>query len=186
MATNDVAICNAALSKIGVPSISSLSDSDSISTQCNLRYGPVRDWLLASYPWNFAIQRSSLTADATDPEYEFEKRFSVPANCLRVLELEDNSYDYKIEGGFILTNQDSIKIKYIAKITDTTTHSPGFDELLALYLAKDLCVKLVQSVSLRRSLLQELNIQIRDIRSIDAQEGKPRQFDVNTWTNARL
>lgn len=64
MLASSVAICNVALSRIGHPAISSLSDSNEAARQCNIHYEPCRDTLLSSYPWSFAIKRTTLITEA--------------------------------------------------------------------------------------------------------------------------
>lgn len=63
MASSEVAICNSALIKIGAAEITSLSDVNKRAQLCNEQYSKLRDELLRSHPWNFAIARKVLSLD---------------------------------------------------------------------------------------------------------------------------
>lgn len=56
-------ICNSALTKIGAATISSISDTNKRALLCNEQYAKLRDDLLRSHPWNFAIKRAYLAKD---------------------------------------------------------------------------------------------------------------------------
>tara|TARA_R100001530_G_scaffold114015_1_gene80959 strand:+ start:206 stop:1021 length:816 start_codon:yes stop_codon:yes gene_type:complete len=64
MASSEVAICNSALIKLGAAEISSLSDTNKRAQLCNAQYSKLRDELLRSHPWNFAIGRKVLSLDS--------------------------------------------------------------------------------------------------------------------------
>jgi hypothetical protein len=61
MATSVEAICNSALIKVGSKQITSISDANKRAELCTLMYPKVRDKVLKSHPWNFAIKRKSLS-----------------------------------------------------------------------------------------------------------------------------
>lgn len=265
MAATELEICNAALSRLGAPSISSLSDVDKKAQTCSLMYPRTRDNLLRSHPWNFALKRVELlpldatVTYATDlitvaaapatgskvvffsssngvpqplqqgveyfvinispttfkvastlalalagtaldlvddgvvtafyyqvpPAFGYSMKFLLPTDYLRVFRLEFSDMEYKIEGGYLLCNESSVRMLYIAKITDVTKFEPMFDHLLSVMLAHEMSYSLVQSVTLKNELAREVQILLRDVRSADAQEGSPENFEFNTWTEAR-
>lgn len=187
MATSSVAICNSALIKLGVETISALSDNTRQAILCNEQYAKIRDKLLYSHPWNFAIKRATLVVTATEPEYEFAYQYTLPTDCLRVWETQYGSDQdfYQVEGGFLYSDYTDVSIKYIAKITDTTKYSPAFDECLALMIAIDLEYSLVQSNSFKNTLLGELQQELRDVRSFDAQENPSYPYQDDVFLNAR-
>jgi hypothetical protein len=60
MSTTVEEICNSALIKCGSKPISSITDSNKRAELCTTMYPKVRDKLLRSHPWNFAIRRMPL------------------------------------------------------------------------------------------------------------------------------
>lgn len=187
MADDAVAICNSALIKLGVEPISTLADNTRQAILCNHQYAKSRDKLLYSHPWNFAVKRALLVATATDPVYEFDYEYTLPADCLRVWETQyGNTEDfYQVEGSFLYSNYTDVYIKYIAKITDTTKFSPTFDDLLAIDIAIELEYALVQSNSYKNTLLMERKEILRDARSFDAQENPSYPYQEDVFLNAR-
>jgi len=186
MAVNNIEICNAALSRLGAPFISSLSDTDKRSKLCNLMYDRVRKKLLRAHPWNFAIKRVELINNGIEPAFGYSNEFMLPSDYLRALGLEHSDDEYKVEGSFLITNETEAKLLYIANIEDTTKFDVMFDELFALTLAFELSYSLVQSVSLKQGIASELAVILRDTRSIDAQEGTPDDFEFDEWLTARI
>lgn len=187
MAATEVAICNSALIKLGVETITALSDNSRQALLCNLQYAKTRDKLLISHPWNFAIKRALLVVTVTAPVYEFDYQYTLPTDCLRVWETQygaDQDF-YQVEGGFLYSNYTDVYIKYIAKITDTTKFTPAFDDLLALDLAIELEFALVQSNSFKNTLIGERKEILRDVRSFDAQENPSYPFQDDVFLNAR-
>jgi len=187
MAASEVAICNSALIKLGVETIASLAENSRAARLCNEQYAKIRDKLLYSHLWNFAVKRATLVATVAVPVYEFDIEYTLPTDCLRVWETQYGpSKDfYQVEGGKLYSNYTDVSIRYIAKITDTTKFSPTFDECLALLLAIDLEFALVQSNSFKNTLLAELKEEIRDTRSFDAQENPAYAYQEDTFLDSR-
>lgn len=186
MANSALKICNSALIKLGASKIDSLLDSNKAAVLCNEQYSKMRDRLLMSHYWNFAIKRASLVEDATSPAFEWENRFVLPTDFLRAISTEYNSDEWVIEGGYLLTNESEINLKYIAKITTTTEFTPTFDEALAYMIAAELAYPLVQSRSLSQDMWKKAEQVLRDTRSFDAQEGSMIHTEANDWLDARV
>lgn len=185
MAITDVGICNSALIKLGVEPISSLSDNSRQALIMNEQYSKVRDALLYDHPWNFAMKRASLTQNGTTPSYEFDYTHTLPADCLRVWNTEYAEDFYQVEGRTLLTDYETIKIKYVSQVTDPTKFTPAFAEALALKLAADTCFALVQSNSLKQTFDEEIRRYIPSARSADAQENPAYDLEQDIFLNAR-
>ncbi len=183
---SDVDIVNQAIVKVGAETISSLSDSTEVARVFNRIYERVRNDLLYSHPWNFAIKRISIAADATVPIFNWANRFALPSDCLRVLSTDlDDPEEWHVEGAYVVANASTLKIEYIAKVTDVTKYSAGFIEVLSAKLAADACYSLVQSVTLRQQLKDEYKESLRQARSFDAQEAAGDRVYADSWLNAR-
>src|SRR5210317_2378918 len=113
-----VQICNIALTNVGETKIAALNEENERARVVNLRYEDCRDSVLRSHPWNCAVHRVELSADVTAPAWGYAKRFALPADCLRVLDIENYFEEYEVEGRYILTDSTAVKLKYIKKITD--------------------------------------------------------------------
>lgn len=191
MATADVDIVNSALAKIGAPLIVALTDTVRAAVICNEQYPKMRKKLLSSHPWNFATKRVALAATANTPIYEFTTEFLLPSDVLRVLDtdlLEDEpwSVEFNVDNNkVLLCNSDSIKIKYIKDITDPTKFPPYFDEALSWLLASDIAFAITQSSSVAQAMYTGFKNEVREARSMDAQESGRESFEANLWIDVR-
>lgn len=188
MATSSVEICNSALIKIGAERITSLSDDNQRAILCNEQYAKLRDELLLSHPWHFAKTRATPAVDVTAPEYEWDYRFALPADCLRILSLDIEEFNGKWveESEYILCNSDVISMLYIKQVTDTTLFPPTFSEALACKIAADISYALTQNATLQKTMYDVAKEKIADARSFDSQAtGNVVQARGNTWANSR-
>lgn len=184
MSVSDVGICNSALIKIGASRINSLADNNKAAIICSEQYTKLRDEVLRSHPWNFAIKRAALGALVTPPAYEWLTAFQLPGDCLRVIETQ---YDepYTVEGRSLLANVTTINIRYIAQIVDPTLFDSIFQEALALRIAADLSTAITNSQPMQDRMFAAYKEQLRLARSMDAQEGTPEDENPTIWAQVR-
>jgi hypothetical protein len=208
MAASEVAICNLALGRIGAGRISALNDQSAEARACNAIYAILRDELLERHPWTFAIGRSELSQDATAPEFDYSYRYALPADCLRVIKVNDedvaipvnvfgNDIDgtiysavsgqkwWEIEQGFLCTNETAISIKYIARITDPTKFSSSFVKLLTMRLAPDLAMQITKNATLAESLEAKFFKEFADATGVNSQQDHPDTTAVSSYVTAR-
>jgi len=187
MATSETAIANSALMKLGAERILSLNDDTREARILKEQYEKVRDDLLRSHPWNFAIERVTLAALTTTPAFGFTYEYQVPADCLRILETDtgNEGEEWQKEGDKIRSDVAPMSIKYVKKVTDPNLFDANFAEVLAIKLASDVCYAITQSTTLKAALLDEYKAKIREARSFDGQEGGTRQVYARQWLNSR-
>lgn len=105
--------------------------------------------------------------------FGYKYRYALPADCIRVLELEDK-VPYRIESTGIVCDQEGfIQIKYCFYNITPTTYSGAFVKALTLKLAEDISYLLVQSASLQAAIASEAERYLRKARSMNSQEGTP-------------
>jgi hypothetical protein len=104
---------------------------------------------------------------------------------------EEIHYPYSPEGKQILSNETSMQIRYIKKVTDPNTFDPLFTEVLILKLAIKLVMPLSQDKVLRRELEDELRGTPRQpglmamVRMMDKNETETAgELLANTWNDA--
>ena len=118
--TSAVDIANSALNNIGASTINSLTEDSVAARIVNQRYVFVRDAVFRSHPWNCLVRRASLAQNSTAPTWGYTYAYNLPTDpyCLRVLRLEKLDLDYKVEGRTIVSDEQTMKIKFIARVTD--------------------------------------------------------------------
>lgn len=190
MAT-DVEICNQALARCGAAPITALDDANDKARLCLENYEPVLQAMLRRHPWNFAVKRVELAEDSETPLNEWAHQFPLPADpyCLRVLQVNDGFNDYVIEGRMILTNAETLKLRYVARVNESE-FDPLFVESFVLQLASKFAYRLQVSETLRGAILQELQqLAMPDARNADSMEQREPLVDPaseSTWVAARF
>ncbi len=191
---SDIGVVNAALHKLGVSRIVAFTDTSKQGLIANDTFADIRDALLRAHPWNFAIERAALAADATAPEWGYDVRYALPEGatpCLRVLECEgedENSGRWTVEGRFILTALTApLNIRYIKRITDANSMDAVFREALSSRLAMEWATPLTKSSQIKSEMTQLYNqLKMPEARSIDGQEDIAVQTTSSTWIESRF
>jgi len=170
-----VDICNSALNMLGASTIIDLTENSKNARLCNQRYELVRDAVFRSHPWNCLQKRIELAKDTTSPVFEFTNAYTLPADSLRILRSENsnlsNNEKFRIEGKKLLSDEDTMKVLYVAKITDTTQYDTLLIETLSARLAAELCYPITQSSTLMDRMFGIFESKLKEARFVDATEG---------------
>ena len=173
-------------------SITSLTENSERARLCNALYEPARDSLLRSHAWNFAITRAALSQISSTPAFEYSHQYALPTDpfCLRVLKMEFDDYEFKIEnlagqGRVLLTNEGTANIIYIAKITDPKLFDSIFVDTLTAKLASEMAYPITNSAALQKEMEKVYKLKLTEARSIDSTEGFTDDIISDTFTDFR-
>lgn len=184
-----VEIANDALVEIGAEEIQSLDEATEAARQVKRVYERVRDQVLAEHPWNCALARVSLPADATAPTWGFSRSFQLPSDpyCLRVWSLSNTAAKFKVEGRKLLSDEAApLSILYIRRVTDPEQLSPWCARAISARLAARLAFRVSNSTSKASEVKEWAQAELRAARSIDAQEGSVDEIEIDTFLNERI
>ena len=188
MATK-LGIVNSALLKLGARTISSLNDSSKTARLANETFDGIRDLVLQSHEWNFAMKRESVASDVTGPEWGFDFAYSVPIDCFKVISIngEDlNSCKWKVEGRKIVTDLTSpVEILFIFRAEDYGDYPPLFSDALAERCAAEWCQRVTGTDSTQQIHVNLSNRKINEAKSVDGQEGTPKKIGAGAWIESR-
>lgn len=142
-----VDIANVALVRASADQIENfevVTGEDSVESRViNALWDTLIDEVLQVGCWTFCCVTDELSALSTTISEQFDYSYALPNDCLQLLEVLDaGNYEYDIEGDYIVTNLDTVKIKYIKRITDTTKYSAKFISAFAYRLAADIVLTL--------------------------------------------
>lgn len=185
MTVTPVGIANSALIKVGADRISSLTEDTRRAQLVNAIYEFVRDEVMGAHPWNFSIKRATLAPTSTAPEFGYDYEFDIPNDCLRILVVNDDSYDWISESNKILTDESSCEVTYIFRNEDESTWDNRFAEAFAWRLARELAYALTQSAALVEVCDKAYQRSISEARSIDGAEGIMKKLEADDWTDSR-
>lgn len=135
-------IYNLTLDLLEEAPVTSLADGKPTTNWLNRNYETARDAELRRHPWNFALARTRLAADAGAPAFGWARRFTLPADCLAVTPLTAEGRQngalvpYEVEGDKVLSDATApLPLRYVARITDEARFDPLFVEVLVSKLA---------------------------------------------------
>lgn len=187
MPVTEVQLVNMALHRLGVERISSLSDNNKRAVVMNDLYPLVRDELLESGFWNFAMKRVELVKDVTAPDFGWKASYALPSDYIRMYNISSSTSkggfgnlpeyfpvgfntdpDFVIEGDKLLTDLSKVYCIYASRETDPDVFSAGFRKALYLKLAAEAAYSLVQDRNLSESLTNEAQLWLEEVRSRDS------------------
>ncbi len=186
-------VLNDALGQIGANRISAIDDGSINANHCLTFYPMLRDSALRSHHWNFAMKRVELAQVAATPAFEFQFQYTLPADCLKVVEYNGASLDtsqltlleavqpgrYKIEGRRLLTNDGEVKIVYISRVTDPNVMDAVFVQALSTWLASKLALAIAKDEKKSTALLkQAVEVLLPTAMAVDGQEGSVEVFRI--------
>ena len=189
-----VDINNAALNQLGASTILSLTEDSKNARICNARYTQIRDSVFRSHPWNCLQKRVELSSSTTTPAWGFSFQYDLPGDCLRLLRILDYESNHKVEGRSILSNNSSMKILYISRITDPNQYDENLREALSAAIAADIAYAITSNNTVQQNMIALYQEKIRDARFVDSTEGYNTTqedgmadvIDANTFLNSRF
>jgi hypothetical protein len=193
MATTILAVCNRALSKIGAPRITALTDDTPSALALAACLPAVPDWVLRAYRWRFALKRAVLAEANAVPAFGYGWSFTLPGDCLTTAPEEDAA-NWTVEGRSLLTNESPpLWLRYIAQMPDASQWDPAFAEVLACRIALEVQPELGplrSEASLQAAYKQSVSVAIRsgaiELPVPRARTAQTRPALDDPWLTARL
>lgn len=186
-------LLNDAIGQIGASRITAIDDGSTNATHCQTFYPTLRDAELTAVHWTWAKRRVELAEDADGPPFEFTFSYTLPADCLKLIEYNGAATDltniigfegrvparWKVEGNKVLTNDGTVKIVYLARITDPNKWTPYFYQGVAAKLAGKLASAIMKDSRMALAKLEEGQYLISLAAAIDSQQSSIEPFIVD-------
>lgn len=138
--------------------------------------------------WNFAMHRANLAALSGTPPHGFAYQYQLPANCLRVIEIaNDSAYDnYQLEAGKLLCDVEGpLAIRCLVDVTEPTLWDASFTEAFALRVAWAIGQKIAGSAFDRDKVWRDYQRTVAAAKRVDAIENPPIEREESDWVRAR-
>ena len=183
-------IVNQALGLLGESAISGYDENLPVARAARAHYETTRDSLLRRHRWNFARKRAELSQLSEAPAFGFAHKYALPADCLRVLQLNGLSAleceaDFEIEGLELLTDADTAKIVYVARIADPSKWDSLFVEAFVYKLGAALAIQVADSLQKQQILESRFEqLKLPSAIGVDARESKPRVIHPGTGSES--
>lgn len=195
---SEVQIAKLALQHLGDRyDITSLSEATPEAEQVNLVFDDVRDMVLRSHPWKFAVKHTSPTALAGTVPSIWDYMFQYPSDALKILNVVNplgrtaspikfdillNSSDVKV----IVCDEEEPEFSYISQVTDTSLYDPSFVMALSFRLAQYLAMPLTGDLQIMQTMRamaeNEISMAQRENANEGVDDGYSRDPD---WISAR-
>lgn len=179
-AASEVQICSNALLLIGSRTISSFTEEGDPPLIASNLWPTVRDAVLRSHPWNCAMKRVALAADATKPAFDWAFRYQLPGDFLRAWTLgrDDESPQWEIENGFILTDASICYLRYIQLLSDVTKYDALLTLAMTSGMAAVMAYPITKSQSQQDAMVKLHQFHLKQARTVDGMEGTGEQAQV--------
>jgi hypothetical protein len=193
-------ICNIALTQLGELKIEDVeNDENERARLCNLRFDDCLKLVLRSHPWTCVTKRVKLNLTDTKPAFGFTYMFELPSDFLRVIQVDNVQYPYKIEvhtinegqstestsAPVLLSDASAVSIRYIHIPNNYNILSPDVANLVGLRLATELAEPLTSKTDLKTTLDQRMMVELGMSRSVDSMQGSPEIIEGSTWLDSR-
>lgn len=176
MATN-TDIANRALSRLSQTQIDDIAATTVVPTIVRTHFVPLRQEMLRSHPWNFAIRREPLARTVNAPRFGPLYEFLLPPNYLMTvaafidMEACVKIDRYSIENNLFLGSMETANLLYVEDKEDPTDWDPSFTEAFVVMLAARCCVQIKGDAQMAMNLLQEAKqIEIPEAMLYNARE----------------
>ncbi len=173
-------VINAALMKVGLPLAASVEDADFNAATV---YSTVVKQALRSFPWAFATKYAVLAVNSQKtPAHGFTYAYTLPADCLRVVDVRASSELRAPKGRFVHTdgvvyaNISPCNARYVS---DATVDTPGawpddFADAVACRIAAEIANLSAQTASMTPGLLQFAQLSLAQAQAVDSTETTER------------
>lgn len=192
--SSETDVANVTLRLIGQSPITSRTDGSTTANIIDDIFDDVRDDCLRYHPWNFATKRVELARSSTDPAFEFDHAYPLPADWIRTISVHNNDIGrgavlYRMENSdgqtAIVSSADQIFLRYVYRETDPNKWSSDFRRTVSLALARDMAVPVASSNVLQDQLSKQFEKAMNRARSSDAIGSFPEMRPRGSWVNSR-
>lgn len=183
MATQ-LSICNTAIMYISGNTITALTDGSVEADYLTIIFDDTVNEMLMEHPWSFALERTTLSGSAFTPSFEYSYAYTLPTDCLKVID-EYNGYDYKREGGYLLTDESSLDITYVKEVTDFSLPNPWFNKALSASLAMQMAFTILGSVQLQDRMTKMYSYYLMRAKTVDARQNPKKTAGDGSWITKR-
>lgn len=187
---NATDICNLALDHLNQTAINSIDDPVSKTEQlCARWYEHMKKATLRMHSWNFAMKRTQLAASATAPVFEFDTKYPLPADYIRLIQIgSDTVYKYYgVEDNHLLLNSASaaMPFRYVYNVTNVSKMDALFLDAFAANLALRLVYPITGSNTATERIMKLLSGTLELAKNVDGQERPPRRYERSRFKEAR-
>lgn len=118
---------------------------------------------------------------------EITNVFYLPTDFLRYTRVSDEDAAIEVVGNRLLSDTDTLSIKYTYSNDDPTLYSPMFITALASRLAAELCFNITQNATKAQAVLEKYEgVDLPRAMAADSSQGSPENITMDEWEESRI
>lgn len=170
-------IINNALMKVGLPLAAAEREEDWNAT---VVFETIAKQALRSFPWSFATKFAVLTKNTNAPAHGFNFSYSLPTDCLRVVDVRQHNDlrapkgRFVVSGKLLYANVDPCNIRYVMSELNPTNWPDDFCDAVSCKIAAEIANLSAQTATMTPGLLQMYQLSLAQAQSIDSTETNER------------
>lgn len=143
MIVSAITISSNALILLGAEPIASFIDGSTGATIASNLYESSYQSMLTTHRWRFATKKAQLARLSTPPPNGYNYAFQIPSDCLYII--TPTTADYEIYGSLIHTNDTSLQLEYIYRVSEDKLPA-YYVKMLEFFLAAQFAIPLTGSI----------------------------------------
>lgn len=193
-------IANHALDLLGETSITDINDSVERAERLLGAWEATRDRSLRSHIWSFSLERVSLAADASAPEWGFDYQYTLDGDVVRVVQVNDywppavlsdyvnsDTAPFRIEARKILTDYAApLKVRWAVNSIDVGQWDACFAVVMACNLADRISTRATGSETIKARIKEERRQALLEALRANALEQPPTMINDGSWIASRF
>lgn len=197
MATNKLSLYNGALQMLGARKLASLTENQLSRRELDSVFsrGGVKT-CLSFGQFKFAVKTILWDASPSiEPDFGYQYGFDKPTDWVRTVGVSTDEYfenpllQYKDEAGFIWASITPIYFSFVSDDVlygfDYAKWPENFSRMTECYFAKEVCLRLTQSASLKEDLEGAFKKLKTESKATDAMDGSTQFLPTGSWVRAR-
>ncbi len=189
MAVTKTSLVNKALTLCGAAPITNISDNTNNARIVNRVYEISRQSILTECAWTFALTRATLSLSADDMAWYYQGEGFVyirPSTALRVVEVSDRYAKWREEGDYIISDTNSLGIKYVYDLDDPAKYRPKFLEAFIDKLCADISFMILNSAPKAEAFMTKYEkFTLPKAKAENSQTGTQQEQLDDEWLNAK-
>lgn len=187
MASSKVAVCNEALGELGEKSIADLTDATERARLCNTFFDDVVKTVLREHNWRCATKRLQLSRLEAAPVFGYAFQYDIPPDWIRTseLDLDDDGLKWSQEDGKILTDAESVYMKYVYFNDSPARWDAQLTETVVAYLAHKLTFGISGKANYKKAMEELYDKRLKKAKGIDGFEGTPNELTATVLIDCR-
>lgn len=196
--TTKLSLYQGACTKLGIRKLVSLTENQLSRRELDgvFARGGIRN-CLSMGQWKFATRSRQLDyAPSITPQFGYRRAFDKPTDWVRTTGLCSDEYfrepllDMADEAGYLFADLDTIYGRHVSDDSqyggDYSLWPENFTTVVEGYFAKEVCLRLTQSQSLKDSLEQEFRSDLAKAKNTDAMDDATKFPPLGSWARARM